>query len=67
LSERLARLSSSRARARGQGMQRDWSRGLARLLGDREALQQAVADERRLPHIPPGMPIGAAEEDWSGF
>ena len=64
LSERLARLSSSLARARGEGMQRDWSRGLARLLGDREALQQAVSDERRLPRIPPGMPIGAAEGEW---
>ncbi|WP_129791236.1 zinc-dependent metalloprotease [Sphingosinicella sp. CPCC 101087] len=67
LSERLVRLSSSLARTRGDGMQRDWSRGLARLLADREALQQAVTDERRLPKIPPGMPIGAAEGEWPGL
>ena len=36
----------------------DWSRGLGRLLGDREALTAALADQRRLPRIPPGMPIG---------
>ena len=42
----------------------DWSRGLGRLLGDREALTAALADQRRLPHIPPGMPIGAEGEDW---
>ena len=37
-----------------------------RLLGDREALDQAIADRRRLPRIPPGMPIGA-EGDWLDY
>jgi hypothetical protein len=59
LSERLNRLATQLARARGQGVQADWSRGLGRLLGDREALTAALADTRRLPKVPPGMPIGS--------
>jgi len=66
LSERLNRLAATLGRAPGTTVQSDWSRGLARLLGDREALAAAVADQRRLPRIPPGMPIGA-EGDWSGY
>ena len=58
LSERLARLGRQLAAAPGAGVQADWSRGLARLLADREALDKAAADTRRLPRIPPGMPIG---------
>jgi hypothetical protein len=58
LSERLARLGRQLAAAPGAGVQADWSRGLARLLADREALDKAAADQRRLPRIPPGMPIG---------
>ncbi|MBV9930018.1 MAG: zinc-dependent metalloprotease [Alphaproteobacteria bacterium] len=58
LSERLARLGRTLAAAPGAGVQADWSRGLARLLGDREALDKAAADPRRLPRIPQGMPIG---------
>src|SRR6185503_7535847 len=50
LSERLNRLAAR----------------LARALDDREALDQAIADRRRLPRIPPGMPIGA-EGDWMDF
>ncbi|WP_114951958.1 zinc-dependent metalloprotease [Sphingosinicella terrae] len=61
LSERLDRLSRDLADARGGSVQGDWSRGLARLLGDREALAEAIADQRRLPRIPPGMPIGGSE------
>jgi len=66
LSERLNRLAARLARAPRAGLQADWSRGLARLLDDREALDQAIADRRRLPRIPPGMPIGA-EGDWLDF
>ena len=62
LSERLARLSAQLVRGGD-----DWSRGLGRLLGDREALAAALADQRRLPRIPPGMPIGADGEDWPGL
>jgi hypothetical protein len=58
LSERLARLGRQLAAAPGTGVQADWSRGLGRLLGDREALDKAAADTRLLPRIPPGMPIG---------
>ena len=58
LSERLNRLALALARVTGSPVQADWSRGLARLLGDREALGLALADPRRLPRIPPGMPIG---------
>jgi hypothetical protein len=63
LSERLDRLGDALERARGGGVHGDWSRGLGRLLGDREALERAVADQRRLPRIPPGMPIGG-EGGW---
>jgi hypothetical protein len=58
LSERLARLGRQLAAVPGPGVQGDWSRGLGRLLGDREALDKAAADTRRLPRIPQGMPIG---------
>ena len=58
LSERLNRLATVLGRARGAGVQADWSRGLGRLLGDREALTAALNDPRRLPRVPPGMPIG---------
>lgn len=57
LSSRLARLADDLDR-RGSGVHADWSRGLARLLADREALDAAIADEERLPRVPPGMPIG---------
>jgi len=56
LSARLARLAEQLERSRD-----DWSRGLAALLKDREALDKAVADPRRLPQVPPGMPIGMDE------
>jgi hypothetical protein len=58
LSERLNRLAGQLSRAKGDGVQADWSRGLGRLLLDREALGAALADPRRLPKVPPGMPIG---------
>lgn len=58
LSERLNRLASRLLKSKGDGVQPDWSRGLGRLLLDREALGAALADPRRLPKVPPGMPIG---------
>ncbi|NNM76094.1 DUF5117 domain-containing protein [Sphingomonas sp. ID1715] len=58
LSERLNRLAASLVKTGGQGLQADWSRGLGRLLQDREALNAALSDQRRLPRVPPGMPIG---------
>ena len=51
-------------RTGGGGAQSEWTRGLGRLLGDREALAAALAEARRVPQIPPGMPIGGAEDDW---
>jgi hypothetical protein len=65
LSERLARLAAQLVRAPGGGVHADWSRGLGRLLADREALGAALADPRRLPRIPPGMPIGGASAEGS--
>ena len=62
LSDRLARLAGQLAASNAE-----WSRGLARLLADREALTAALADQRRLPRVPPGMPIGAEGEDWPGL
>jgi hypothetical protein len=58
LSERLNRLGNELAKTSGAGVQADWSRGLGRLLTDRDALTAALADKRRLPKVPPGMPIG---------
>ncbi len=59
LSGRMDRLAERLARWRGDDQQRDWARGLAGLLRDREALDKVIADPRRLPDVPPGMPIGA--------
>jgi hypothetical protein len=61
LDERLRELSRILAKRRGNDLDRDWARGLARLLGDREALDKALSEPRRLPQIPPGMPIGSAD------
>jgi hypothetical protein len=58
LSGRMDRLAERLARWRGDDQQQDWARGLAALLRDREALDKVVADPRRLPEVPPGMPIG---------
>lgn len=58
LAGRMDRLAERLRRTRGDGAQQDWARGLAALLGDREALDKAVADPSRLPQVPPGMPIG---------
>ncbi|MGQ0660998.1 zinc-dependent metalloprotease [Sphingosinicella sp.] len=61
LSERLARLARTLQAGRD-----DWSRGLGRLLGDNVALTAALTAPGRTPQIPPGMPIGAGEDDWLG-
>ncbi len=58
LDERLYALADSLDRGRSGDVQGNWSRGLARLLRDREALDAAIADEDRLPQVPPGSPIG---------
>ena len=62
LSGRMDRLADGLARfkARDSAVV-DWSRGLAALLRDREALDKAIADPKRLPRVPPGMPIGMDE------
>lgn len=57
LDERLHDLADD-LDGRGSDVQSQWGRGLARLLRDREALDAAIADEGRLPRVPPGMPIG---------
>jgi len=68
LFDRLQRLAATLERAAGDDVHAQWSRGLARLLTDREALEAALADRRRMPTIPPGMPIGGAEgEEWPGL
>jgi hypothetical protein len=61
LSDRLARLAADLARTGGGGAQSEWSRGLGRLLGDSAALTAALTEQRRIPQIPPGMPIGGGE------
>jgi hypothetical protein len=64
LSDRLQALAGQLTRTGGGGAQAQWSRGLGRLLGDREALAAVLAEARRVPQIPPGMPIGGADHDW---
>ncbi|HET9426939.1 MAG TPA: zinc-dependent metalloprotease [Allosphingosinicella sp.] len=67
LSERIRRLADDLSGPSGNTMHSDWSRGLGRLLNDDEALQRVLGDQRRLPRIPPGMPIGAGEGEGPGF
>ena len=62
IDSRLRRLAAMLEKQRGDEADRDWARGLARLLTDREALDRAVTDPNRAPKIPPGMPIGSGEE-----
>ena len=62
IDSRLGRLSGSLEKRRGGDADRDWSRGLARLLRDREALDKALAEPARAPRIPPGMPIGGGSD-----
>jgi hypothetical protein len=64
LSDRLQRLATDLQRSGGGGAQSEWARGLGRVLGNREALTEALAEQRRVPQIPPGMPIGGAEDDY---
>jgi hypothetical protein len=61
---RLRRLAAALEKRRGNEADQDWARGLSRLLTDREALDKVLADPSRAPKIPPGMPIGSAEEGW---
>jgi len=61
LAGRMDRLAERLERTRGEGAQQDWARGLAALLGDREALDKVIADPARLPQVPPGMPIGEGD------
>ncbi|MDP9413923.1 MAG: zinc-dependent metalloprotease [Pseudomonadota bacterium] len=64
LDDRLHRLGTGLAKAKGDGAHQEWSRGLGRLLTDREALTRALAEPNRAPRIPPGMPIGSTEDEW---
>jgi hypothetical protein len=59
LSGRLDRLAEDLQHSKGP--EQDWARGLAALLKDRQALDKALDDPTRLPHVPPGMPIGMDE------
>ena len=66
LDDRLHRLGTRLLKAKGNGAQQEWSRGLGRLLTDRDALTKALAEPGRTPRVPPGMPIGSAEDGWLG-
>ncbi|WP_380873561.1 peptidase [Sphingomonas sp. DBB INV C78] len=61
--DRLAGLAKQFAKASGTTADAAWSRSIARLLQDREALDQLVASRKREARVPPGMPIGG-ESDW---
>ena len=62
LSGRLDRLADQLQRDGGAAAERDWARGLAALLKDRQQLDKAIADPARLPQVPPGMPIGEDDQ-----
>jgi hypothetical protein len=66
LEDRLHQLGTTLAQTRGDGVHEQWSRGLGRLLTNREALTQALSEPNRALRVPPGMPIGSAEADWLG-
>lgn len=59
LNARLERLADDLARTKTRDADGDWSRGIAELLRDRDALERVLADPARLPQVPPGMPIGS--------
>ncbi|HET7576084.1 MAG TPA: zinc-dependent metalloprotease [Sphingomicrobium sp.] len=61
LAGRLDRLADKLQRQRGPAAEQDWARGMATLLKDGQALDKAIADQARLPRVPPGMPIGMDE------
>src|SRR5207253_8011565 len=63
LATRLQRATDMLQRASGPGAS-EWAPALARLLADRDALTAALAEPRRVPQIPPGMPIGGAADDY---
>ena len=64
LDDRLLQLSRRLRAADGDDAHDKWSRGLGRLLANREALDKALTEPQRTPRIPPGMPIGGAEDGW---
>jgi hypothetical protein len=57
LADRLSRLATKLQASTGTDEAAAWARGLGALLGDREALDAALAAGLYLPSIPPGMPI----------
>jgi hypothetical protein len=61
LDDQLHQLAERLGKQKGRGAQPEWSRGLARLLSDKDALTKALAEPARTPRVPPGMPIGGAE------
>jgi hypothetical protein len=61
LDDQLHQLASRLGKEKGRGAQAEWSRGLSRLLNDKEALGKALAEPARAPRVPPGMPIGGAD------
>jgi hypothetical protein len=61
LDDQLHQLANRLGREKGRGAHAEWSRGLSRLLTDKEALAKALAEPARAPRVPPGMPIGGAE------
>lgn len=60
LDGRLRSLADRFAVAKGDSEEALWSRGLAALLRDKEALKAAIADKANEARIPPGMPIGGS-------
>ena len=66
LSERLNRLADRLAAHPAPAFRPTGAAASRRLLADREALDAGHRRPRRLPRIPPGMPIGA-EGDWLDF
>ncbi|WP_269714556.1 zinc-dependent metalloprotease [Caulobacter sp. NIBR2454] len=65
LAARLDDLAKRLGSAKGADAESVHARWLAGLLNDRDKLAPLLAQERRIPATPPGMPIGG-ETDWFG-
>ncbi len=66
IATRLEDLARRLGAAKGSDAESAHARWLSGLLTDREKLAPLLAQERRTPATPPGMPIGGGESDWFG-
>jgi hypothetical protein len=66
IEERMHNLAARLSSAKGDATDRAHARNLARLITNRGEMDAALTQAPRKPAVPPGMPIGADEDDWFG-